>query len=219
VLTIAAASNTVCIACTASDSVTGLAGLDIQSSLKTVLGTTTVNGDATIRADQEIYLNGDTTVAGNLALLADANNDGVGLAAQLSGKQLQVGGTLTTQPIALSSIATAALCTSPTGLPQMPNTPPTPQPPQPGVASPSGQAAMVTPNEVTVAVQESNNYALATQDAMLHNEPQIAYLGNNCPSTIDSHNSHEQCRMDASMLDFLGTFLIDNQIPNSGTRR
>jgi hypothetical protein len=221
-LTITAANNTVCIACTTGASASGLAALDIQSSIKTVLGATSVNGNATLNADQEIYLNGDTAITGNLALLADANNDGVGIAALLTGKQLSVGGTLTAQPIALSSIATPAQCATPTGLPQMPSSPPpssVPPPqslPPPPSSSPPGQPAFLTESDVQIAIQESDKYGLAASDAMLRNVSQIAYLGNNCQTDLDTHKSRGQCDVDASMLDFLGTFLIDNQIPKNG---
>ncbi|HEY3699480.1 MAG TPA: hypothetical protein VGK97_09125, partial [Spongiibacteraceae bacterium] len=197
-LTLAAGTNVVCIACTSGASASGLATLDILSSIKTVLGATSVIGNATIRADQEIYLNDNTSIGGNLALLADANNDGIGIAALLMGKTLNVVGSLTTQPIALTSIDTAAQCTLPTALPRMPTPPSNFQP---------------LNAELVEAVQESGKYGFAVSSAMLHNASQIAYLNSSCQSNSDTHNNRAHCDVDASMLDFLGTFLIDNQIP------
>ena len=205
-LTIDAGHDIVCIACTPGATASGLSALDIQSSIKTVLGPMSVSGDATIRADQEIYLNGDTTISGNLALLADANNDGIGIAGLLAGKNLSVGGTLTVQPIALSSIQTAALCETPTGLPQMPET-----------TSPGTPATVVVSNtDMGFAMQQLASYEVASDDAALYNVPQIAYLNSSCQSDSGDEKERKDCGLDASMMDFLGTFLIDNQLPTSG---
>jgi hypothetical protein len=66
---------------------------------------------------------------------------------------------------------------------------------------------------VVEAIQESEKYGFAISNAMLHNASQIAYLNSSCQNNSDTHNNRAQCDVDASMLDFLGTFLIDNQIP------
>jgi len=217
----------VCIACVAGSNASDLSALDIQGSIKSVLGNTAVNGDATIRADQEIYFNGDMTVGGNLQLLADANGDSIGIAKQLLGKSMAVGGVLSVQPIALSTMVAAAQCMPSTGLPNMPpplvpppvvppppDTPPVTPPPTP--PTPPDQPVVLDERDIRTAILEGHVYGLASNASMLRNIPQIEYL-NKCQNASELHGARRQCNVDASMMDFLGTFLIDNQIPNGGS--
>jgi len=191
------------VACTNEATVSNVGNLSITDSIKTVLGLIDVNDSLNVNATQEIYLNENVTTGGDITFNADSDNNGNGVVYQLTGRTLDNGGNLSVLPGELLTSSTAANCDLPTQeptLPQPPEIPPT-----------------VTPEIVRItefAEQESAESKLAVNDTFLATPPKVTYL-ETCSNDDEGGTSNNNCDMDESVRSFLGTFLIDFQLPGN----
>jgi filamentous hemagglutinin family protein len=184
-LTVDAGNNVVC----ADDAViTSLSSLTVTDSIKTVLNEVEAQ-DLAINARQEIYLNGDIT-AGSMILDADSNNDAVGAIFQFKDASLVVGNLQASGSIFESE--TRANCDFPNCAPQVPS------------------FSDIARDRVT-AEQEADSRGTGISDAFFAGQLKVSYLDADCADEDES--STVRCRQKRSMYDFLGTFLINNQLP------
>lgn len=179
------------VACTDNAVLSGIGTFSVTNSIKTVLDQVSAS-TIDLRSSQEIHLNGSIS-ATSATFNADTNNDGVGIVSLLDGQSINAGVVNLVGVTAQVSASTPATCSLPTGLPAMP--------------------ALLDPALLAVIAQESERYEEATVDTFATNAPNVTYLDASCQPSRRNSKTQQDCALDESVRNFLGTFLIDFQLP------
>lgn len=181
------------VACTENAVISGVGTFAVTDSIKTVLGSVSAN-TIQLRSSQEIHLNQSITAA-SATFNADTNLDSVGVVSLLSGQSINASSVTLVGVTAQVSASTPATCTLPTGLPEMP--------------------VLVDPSILAIAAQESERFEETAKDTFASNAPNVTYLDTSCQPSRQNSKAQQDCALDESVRNFLGTFLIDFQLPGS----
>jgi hypothetical protein len=174
--------------------------LTVINSARTVFGAVSTLGNIDINASRQIYLNDNMFSAGNIVLNANSDFDGLGIVGLLQAKTLTANGVITVTPGSLQTLLETASC----DLNELPDVlkPVTPEA-QPEIDNPLDA---VGPQEFLSSLRAA--------DSTSSRVPLVSYLNMGCNAENGDNSRRKECQDESSMMDFLGTFLIDNQLPS-----